>query len=287
MNEQIILHVTRWICGAVDPHEAIATLRTKASEAIGIRDAFVQTGMEAGALATTCGQHAMLASDVDRVRALAAMRDKVRGAESQCRDAVRYHQDILDTLAAIQPDLERVAAQFDALGRPDGYRLWVAAKCRLLHPQGFRVSPRTQPRTRRLFRTASTKWRRRRLRHRRRRIVIRPPAAPMADQKHMEGLIQELRKELAEIGKQPTVSQSPYVTVARAAKLCAVHPSTVRKWVQRGEINRYPPEGRIYRIRRDELEAHLAGAGKPRPDRITDDDIEKRAREILAEDRAG
>ena len=63
MNEQIILHVTSWICGAVDPHEAIATLRTKAREAIGLRDAFVHAGTEAAATVTTAsaqqhvGQH--------------------------------------------------------------------------------------------------------------------------------------------------------------------------------------------------------------------------------------
>ncbi len=51
------------------------------------------------------------------------------------------------------------------------------------------------------------------------------------------------------------------LTTSQAAKLCAVKPDTVRKWIRRGRIKTVRTAGGHYRIHIEELEPYLAGAG--------------------------
>lgn len=93
---------------------------------------------------------------------------------------------------------------------------------------------------------------------------------------------EELRAALAEV--TPRNDQSPadpaaeFLPVPGAARTAAVHERTIRRWISEGHLTAYRA-GRVYRIRRRELEDYLARA--PR-EACTTTDIQRRAREILA-----
>ena len=72
-------------------------------------------------------------------------------------------------------------------------------------------------------------------------------------------------------------TQAELITIKQAAVLVQVSRATVRSWCRAGKIRRYG-EGRIWRVRREELLAFLEGGSGARP-RF---DAAKRAEAILS-----
>ena len=67
----------------------------------------------------------------------------------------------------------------------------------------------------------------------------------------------EIRATLRqELGKKPAAS-GEFVSVADAAQIASVAQQTIRVWIRGGKLKRYNA-GRVYRVRRTELEALLA-----------------------------
>lgn len=63
-----------------------------------------------------------------------------------------------------------------------------------------------------------------------------------------------------------------YIPLVRAAELAAVAPGTLRRWIREGRLNACRA-GRVFRIRRQELEHFLAGRAP---------DVAKQAQAFLA-----
>jgi excisionase family DNA binding protein len=71
-----------------------------------------------------------------------------------------------------------------------------------------------------------------------------------------------------------------YLTIAEAARVTALHDNTIRKWIKEGSLQTQRA-GRVHRIKREHLEARIAG-GAPHRHTSGNADIDARAAAILA-----
>jgi excisionase family DNA binding protein len=72
----------------------------------------------------------------------------------------------------------------------------------------------------------------------------------------------------------PASSESTYFTVAQAARLLAVSPSTIWRWIDAGKLQAYRLGGRTIRIRRSDLESVVQPARAGGPDeRLTAEEV--------------
>lgn len=91
----------------------------------------------------------------------------------------------------------------------------------------------------------------------------------------LEQLIAEaVARELDKRGVKPANTDSVYLSVAEAAKLARVVPSTVRRWIRAGELTRHEAGSKVL-VRRDELERFLACEVVPIDAKLS---LEERAR---------
>lgn len=287
--------VSRWVLDlyttASEPAEILSALNAREAQVASDRDALLQLAHEAQVLGDACDLEATQAESQRRVHGFSEMRSQLHGMEAQCLESAQQQQDLLDAFAAARPGVERAVAQLEAMRSRRRRHHWQAMRrvlqvAKTWRPQQLPFPPRKHRR----FGTARARWLRQRPR-RRLRIIVQPPAIVVADPVKIERVtveaIESIRMELAELRRQPVAQDEPFLTVAQAATLAAVHASTIRKWVRARHLGRYPPEGRVYRIRRDELEVFLASGGGPAAAApVTDVAIEQRARQILAEDRS-
>ncbi len=91
---------------------------------------------------------------------------------------------------------------------------------------------------------------------------------------------EEVRAALHDHGppSEPIVlAETEYLSVAEAADLARLHHSTIRQWIKEGSLKAYRA-GRVYRIRRDDLQAKLTS----KPAEPTDAMIKERVAAILA-----
>jgi excisionase family DNA binding protein len=94
---------------------------------------------------------------------------------------------------------------------------------------------------------------------------------------------EELAAALTSPSDLPLVASSPqsaYLTVSEAAHVAALHDNTIRNWIKDGSL-RTLRAGRVYRIRREDLEARLAGDAD-RKHTTREVDIDARAAAILS-----
>jgi len=95
-----------------------------------------------------------------------------------------------------------------------------------------------------------------------------------------------IREELAvaltssELAPAAPALQPAYLTISEAAHVAALHDNTIRKWIKDGSL-RTQKAGRVHRIKRDDLEARLAG-GSSCKHTSGKSDIDARAAAILA-----
>jgi excisionase family DNA binding protein len=100
-----------------------------------------------------------------------------------------------------------------------------------------------------------------------------------------------LREELPEAlrttlkTRAPPTMESSYLSTAEAAKTARVRPETIRAWISAGKLAEHWA-GRERRVRRDELEAFMAGEPGRGPAEV---DLKQTARGLLAKhrDKAG
>lgn len=74
--------------------------------------------------------------------------------------------------------------------------------------------------------------------------------------------VREETRPLREALERLTPPTGDYLTPIEAGKVAGVHPETIRQWVRDGRLPKHKA-GREYRIRRDELDAFLAGPDGP------------------------
>jgi excisionase family DNA binding protein len=111
---------------------------------------------------------------------------------------------------------------------------------------------------------------------------------PLSFERLIEDTIRRvIREELAvalrsscDLPPAASVPQSTYLTISDAAQIAALHDNTIRKWIKDGSL-RTQKAGRVHRIKREDLEARLAG-GAPRPHTSGKVDIDARAAAILS-----
>ncbi len=75
-------------------------------------------------------------------------------------------------------------------------------------------------------------------------------------------IAQTVRDELAKMHTQPP---DEYLSTADAAQIARVTTGTIRRWVRDRELTKHGKGARV-RIRRDELEQYLSGAGEAGPE---------------------
>lgn len=78
----------------------------------------------------------------------------------------------------------------------------------------------------------------------------------------LRDVVREVVRE--ELGERPTTLAGEMLTYEEAAELVHVSASTVKRWVKRGRLG-VVGEGRIRRVRAEDLRACLAGNTRPTP----------------------
>ncbi|HQP38465.1 MAG TPA: helix-turn-helix domain-containing protein [Polyangiaceae bacterium] len=108
------------------------------------------------------------------------------------------------------------------------------------------------------------------------RELVREAVAESADVVKRE-VRQLLTEELGKLAGAKATHSSEYATVKVAAKIGAVHESTIRNWIKQGKLKAYQPEPRILRVRVDELHALMAGSSNGGDGEVIDFDDRVRA----------
>jgi len=108
------------------------------------------------------------------------------------------------------------------------------------------------------------------------REVAREAVAESADVFRRE-VRQVLTEELGKLAGAGAAHGREYATVKEAAKIGAVHESTIRNWIKEGKLKAYQPEPRILRVRVDELHALMAGSSNGGDGEVIDFDARVRA----------
>lgn len=105
-----------------------------------------------------------------------------------------------------------------------------------------------------------------------------------------EAVREALRSELPELVRAvreavgARAAGGEYLTTAEAATVAKVDQDTVGEWIRAGKLPRHRA-GRELRVRRDELEAFMAGRLIVAV--VSDEDLEERAAAIVARRRSG